>query len=123
MNVIVLSPVAYVMSNLSAKSVSFNALIIAFASASSSAPAVNLTVVVEALPSLSITVTAYVDSVPSAVFVSAADTDLPVVAGSVVSIASALLLTEACTLLPDCEPSSNFIVLNSVVSEILVSSL
>ena len=45
------------------------------------------------------------------------------VAGSVVRLASALLLTEALTALPEREPSSNFIVLNSVVSEILVNSL
>ena len=46
-----------------------------------------------------------------------------VVASCVVRLPSALLLTDTLTSLPEREPSSNFIVLNSVVSEILVSSL
>ena len=61
---------------------------------------------------------------PSARAVTGADVlTCAVAALLVVAPVAALLLTDTCTLLPDCEPSSNFIVLNSVVSEILVSSL
>ena len=49
----------------------------------------------------------------------------PAVASTCVTapLASATVLTLDVTLFPDWEPSSNFIVLNSVVSEILVNSL
>ena len=84
-----------------------------------------VTVAVVELLFLSNTVTEYVVLLPSVRPVTGSADVLiwATAAFFVVAPVAALLLTDTSTLFPDCEPSSNFIVLNSVVSEILVSSL
>ena len=119
----VIAPVvSLLISNVSTRLVFFNSVTIDAASVPTAFCPVNVTDVVVALPFLSNVVTEYVDYVPSIAF-TAAVLNVEFVAGSSVRLPAALLLTDTCTLLPDCEPSSNFIVLNSVVSEILVNSL